>query len=140
MPVVPANTVQDEFNTVFQQWLEFNNWDKMAAYEVMDQMRQKIREEFPMDPQLVKTINDLATQHYAAMEAKAKEYGYSNYKEAAGSNNEELVMLLKNMEVEYSRQNSQLTSAYNEEFNRRYNSACVETMKRLMENAEAMSK
>jgi hypothetical protein len=136
----PVSASGDDFNTVWMKWLEFNNWDKEAAYQVMDQMREKIRQEFPMDPKLQQTINDLATQHWADMDAIAKQYGFQNYKEASGSNNEEVVMILKKMEADYSQQNSQLTSAYYEEFNRRYDAACLETMKRLMENANAMSK
>lgn len=136
----PSSASGSDFNEVWMEWLKFNNWDKNAAYQVMDQMQAKIRQEFPMDPQLAQTLDNLQTQYYAAMQAKAKEYGYSNFKDAYVSDNQELVAALKNIEGQYSQQRNQLTSAYNEEFNRRYNTACMEAMKRLMENANAMSK
>jgi hypothetical protein len=136
----PVSASGDDFNTVWMKWLEFNNWDKHVAYQVMDQMREKIIQEFPMDPKLLQTINDLTARHWADMNAVAKQYGFQDYKEAYGSNNEEVVMILKKMEMDYGLQYSQLTTAYNEEFNRRFNAACIETIQRLMENANAMSK
>jgi hypothetical protein len=136
--VQPSSASGDEFNAVWMEWLKFNNWDKDAAYQVMNQMQEKIRQEFPMDPQLAQTLDNIQKQYYAAMEAKAKEYGYSNFKDAYQSDNQELVMALKNIDGQFNQQRSQLTSAYYEEFNRRYNAACVEIMKRLMENANAM--
>jgi hypothetical protein len=137
--VQPSSASGDDFNAVWMEWLKFNNWDKDAAYQVMNQMQEKIRQEFPMDPQLAQTLDNIQKQYYAAMEAKAKEYGYSNFKDAYQSDNQELVSALKYIEADFMNQRSQLTSAYYEEFNRRYNAACVEIMKRLMENANAMS-
>jgi hypothetical protein len=136
----PSSASGSNFNDVWMEWLKFNNWDKNVAYQVMDQMQTKIRQEFPMDPQIQQAVNNLQTQYYAAMQAKASEYGYSNFKDAYASNNEELVKALKSIDMQYNQQQSQLTSAYYAEFNRRYETACLETIQRLMENANAMSK
>jgi hypothetical protein len=130
-------TIQQEFNQVMNEWLNFNNWDKEAAYKVLNDLNGKIRSEFPLDPQIQKALEELNRKQYAELDAKAKEMGYTNFKDALASSDPRAADI-KLIMTNYDSQRFNLTAAYNEEFNRRYHSACIDAMKRLMENAAAM--
>ena len=122
---------------MWMDWIEFNNNDKNAAYQVIEEINKNIRTEFPMDPKLAATLDQLYKEQYAALDAKAKEMGFSNFKDAYASSDPR-AQELKAIEGEYSTRIYNLRSAYDTELNRRIDAACYDAVKRLMENAEAM--
>jgi hypothetical protein len=126
---------QNEFNEMWTWLIEYNNFNKDAAAQVFNEMEQKIRQEFPMDPKLQQTLDALIKEQYAALEAKAKELGYSNYKDAYNSPNG---TQMKIIEGDYQNRINTLRSDYDKEFHLRYQNACIEAVKRLQENANAM--
>lgn len=130
---------QSEFNKVFSDWFEFNNRDKEAAYAIMGELNDKISKEFPMDPELVKTLEERAAKSQAAIDEEAKALGYSNFKDALSSNDPKTAELKKMFE-QMQTEGMNLTAPYYEELTRRINAAAIEAIRRLMENAEAMKK
>lgn len=125
------------FGELWSDWIEFNNNDKDAAYKVIQEINNNIREEFPMDPQLKATLDQLVSEKNAALDAKAKELGFTSFKEAYGSSDPR-AQEIKTIEMDYSNRINNLRSAYDTELNRRIDIACYEAVKRLMENAETM--
>jgi hypothetical protein len=140
VPEITPRTVDPiaaEFNTVMREWLEYNNWDKEVAYTVITDLNTKIREDFPMNPATLQAISELDAKEQAELSALAKEMGYDHYKDAMTTDNPragEFRDLMSN----YSQLRGNLTREYSEEFNRRYQTACIDAMKRLMENGNAM--
>jgi hypothetical protein len=128
------------------QWLiEYFNYDKTAAYEVINGVQDKVKQEFPMDQKLVDGLKVLDVQQQAAMADLAKKNGYSDvnefysaakYKSASGDwtwfND------IQNLNSEYSTARSNLTASYTAEFNKRVTEATNEAIKRLQVNANAM--
>ena len=128
---------QDEWNEIMNEWIMFNGREnKEAINGILDEIETKIREEFPMDPQLKQDLEALTTEKYNALSAKASEFGYSNYKEAIRAH--VAVDELMQIESSYDDQLNSLTNDYYEEFWGRYRATCAETLQRLMENAEEM--
>lgn len=137
VPVVPVDPTQQTFNEVFEKWFEFNNWDKDAAYSTIHEIEQKIREDFPIDPEIASQVKAISDKMYADLQAKASEMGYSNFKDAYGSNDPR-VLELKQIETDsYALQNS-LTEGYYKELQYRYRVATIEALTRLLENAETI--
>ena len=129
--------VTEEFNNVFNQWLEYNNMDKEAAYSVLQEIQSNIIENFPMDPATQKALNDLNTNEQKQLTALANELGYDNYKDAMAAGEPRSVEF-EEISKNFTQQRDDLTRAYYEEFQRRYHATCVDAMQRLMENGQAM--
>jgi len=127
-------------------WLiEYFNYDKTAAYEVINEVQAKVKQEFPMDQKLVDALKALDVQQQAAMADLAKKNGYSDinefysaakYKSASGDWT--WYNAIQNLYSEYGTARSNLTASYNTEFNKRVTEATNEAIKRLQENANAM--
>jgi hypothetical protein len=136
-PAVTVDPTQQTFNDVWMKWIEFNNWNKDAAYATLQNIEESIRADFPMDPAVTKQLQAISEEMYARLEAKAKEMGFTNFKDAFVSDDPR-VQELKQIQGEYSTQQHNLTHEYYEEFNRRYQLACIDAISRLMENAQAI--
>ncbi|MBN1761104.1 MAG: hypothetical protein JW863_22440 [Chitinispirillaceae bacterium] len=134
-PVI--DPVTEEFNNVINEWLAYNNMDKEAAYSVLSDLESKIREDFPMDAATQKALQNLADTEYKQLSALANELGYDNFKDAIEAGHPragEFEEISKN----FHQQRDDLTRAYNEEFQRRYHTTCIDALERLMENGQAM--
>jgi len=135
----------EEFNQVMNEWIEFNggrdpdnkNFDKEAIWGVVNEIFSTVQDEFPMDPELQKTVRDLRTEQYEVMDAKAKENGYESFKEAIDEHSD-LGDELRAMENDYNSRIQALTTDYYEELENRYHTTCAEALQRLMNNAEKM--
>jgi len=136
-PQVTVDPTQETFNEMWMKWIEFNNWDKDAAYSTIQNIEQTIREEFPMDPEVEKQVAALNTEMYAKLDAKAKEMGFPSFKDAYASSDPR-VQELKQIECDYDTQRYNLTNDYYQEFQHRYQQACIDAITRLMENAESI--
>lgn len=134
---VTVDPTQQAFSDLWTKWIEFNNWDKDAAYQTIDEIEQKVREEFPMDPEVQKQVNAISEKMYADLEALANEMGYSNFKDAYGSGDPR-VQELKQIESVASQETHNLTESYYQELQRRYRVACIDALTRLMENAQSV--
>ena len=128
------------------QWLiEYFNYDKNAAYAVINEVQGKVKQEFPMDQKLVDALKALDVQQQAAMVDLAKKNGYSDYNEfysaakyKSASGDWTWFNEIQNIYSEYGTARSNLTASYNAEFNKRVTEATTEAIKRLQENANAM--
>lgn len=109
-------------------------------------MYAKIKLEFPMDPGLQSAITVLQNQKTANYLALAQRYGYSSYDELWKNiktdpklQNVNIFSETQKIDNEYSASYFNITSTYNTEFNKRYEAAVIEAIKRIQENANAMN-
>ena len=126
--------------------LQYENWDKDAAYKVITDMRTKIQQEFPMDQKLVDAVNAVQAQQKAAELALAQKNGYASvdammidlkYKDGQGKYID-MMEQLKVLDNDYLMKQADLTRAYNDEFQKRYEAACIEAINRIKANANTM--
>ena len=128
---------QDEWNEIMNEWIQFNGRDNREAINgVLDEIQDKIKEEFPMDPEMQLQLEALKTDKEAAMAAKAKEFGYDDYRLAVREH--VAVNEIFAIEQDFDNQINSLTNDYYEEFWGRYRTTCADAIERIMENAEKM--
>jgi hypothetical protein len=122
------------------------NDPKMKAHELMDEISAKIKQDFPMDQKLQDALTDVQQKKDAALLAFAQKYGYSSVKEMEmkikqdfePSEGSAIYNELYKIQQDYDNMANELSKAYNVEFQNRFQSACVEAIKRIQENANAM--
>jgi hypothetical protein len=147
----PPTPEQAEYNEMIQWFIA-----STGKYEIMDfekQMRDKIKLEFPMDQKLQEAVNSTKTDYYNNLTSFAKQLGitvtsqmtfdelYSKIKLALGqSENKQYYNSFAKIDNEYYTKLNTLTKSYNDEFNVRFEAACVDAIKRIKENAETMRK
>lgn len=112
---------------------------------LINDMYKQIKTEFPMDAGLQATINELETKKNAAYLEIAQRYGYSSWNELWDNVKKDPALqdgkiweqqgIIDN---EYTTAYSAATNAYYKEFNKRYETAVVEAIKRIQDNANAM--
>jgi hypothetical protein len=141
-----ANGLNENDNTK-----EYYN-SKDAFYAFVGAIKDKIKQEYPVDPQLTKQINDLTASYEAARKAKLLEFGINDetgYMEYYGKvkNNctsweemlkDPLLSQLENLETEFHTSTANVMKAYNDEFQRRYEAAFIEAVKKFQENGTTM--
>jgi myosin-crossreactive antigen len=136
---------QSDYSTMLD-WLIQYKQDKAAAYEVVEQMRTKIQLEFPMDPKVQEAVTAAQQKRAAAEQAVAIRLGFANYQalygdikyNAAKYEGSAVSKELNQIAQEQITTQQNLTNAYNTEFRTRFEAACVEAIKRIQENANAM--
>ncbi|MBN1578118.1 MAG: hypothetical protein JW913_16270 [Chitinispirillaceae bacterium] len=124
------------FDEVWEQWMEFNNQSSDAAYSALANVERQAREEC-LNSELKQQLTDLFDEEYALLDEKAKELGFSSYKEAFASSDPR-VDELRTLEEEYNNQRGDLTREYRESFRIRFEQAAIDAIQRMMENAEAV--
>jgi hypothetical protein len=142
---------QSAYQEAWQWLIQYKNWDKEAAYKVIDDMRAKIQQEYPMDQKLQDAVNAVQAQLKASELAIAQKYGFANYEalymdlkynganwKGGADKYEEVTRELKVIESDCGNKQADLTRAYNDEFHKRYEAACVEAVNRLKADANAM--
>ena len=145
-PVPPVPPEQIEYNNMVEWLFNYYNQDKEATYQMLNGIQEKIRAEFPMDQKLVDAVNAARAQSDAALLVVAKKYGFTNYDEFYmdlkyhpekynnGAPWQEIELIWKQGTA--TEQN--LTKEYNEALSKRVQTAEIEAIKRLQENAKAM--
>ncbi len=141
-----ANGLNEKDNTV-----EYYN-QKDAFYAFTNTIRIKIQQEYPVDPQLTKQVSDLKAAYEAARAAKLLEYGikdeagYIEYYGKVKYNchsweemlKDPLLSQLENLQTEFQTSTTNVMKAYNDEFQKRYEAAFVEAVKKFQENGVTM--
>jgi hypothetical protein len=109
-------------------------------------MYQNIKQEFPMNATLQAAVASIQEQKNAGYLALAQKYGYSSYDELVKNIKKdpqfkgiELSMLTQPIDAKFSQDYSTATNAYWAEFNKRYETAVIEAIKRIQENAKVMN-
>jgi len=141
---VTVTPEQAAYNDMWDWLLKYKDYDKNAAYQIITGIQDKVKLEFPMPQSLKDALAAAAAKRDAAWTDLAKNAGCSSY--------EEFMIKFKNdvnfqiqyksawseIESTYSRETSSLSTNYNTEFNKRFQTACVEAIKRIQESANAM--
>jgi len=135
---VPSTS--EEYNNLLSEWILLNNGSKDAAYAAFEGFYETIKTEFPIDPAIAQAVAAIRAQGDATVKTKAKEMGFDNFKDAFDPTKNSRYQEIRDLQESFYTQERALTSAYNEEFQRRYQQACIDAMKRLMENIETMKK
>ena len=139
-----ANGLNEKDNTV-----EYYN-QKDAFYAFVGTIKTKIQQEYPVDPQLTKQIADLKAATAAKEAAKLSELGassasvlvekliqkYGGDKAVAYASPEYLSYAAIGQDMNQTINN--LMAAYNAEFQRRYEAAFIEAVKKFQENGSTM--
>jgi hypothetical protein len=149
--VTPPTPEQSAFQGAWEWLIQYENWNKEAAYKVIDDMRNKIQQEYPMDSKLQEAVNAVQSQLNASELAIAQKYGFATYEalymdlkykganwKGGADKYEEVMRELKILENDCQIKQADLTRAYQEEFQKRFEAACVEAINRLKDNANAM--
>jgi hypothetical protein len=126
---------------IIKQWMAFNNWDKEKAYVVLNEVNAQLRIEFPLDVQLFTEADNFRQMYLAKLNQKAKEMGFEDYEQAIftlNENNDPRGLALENELDAYRIQESDITKEWYKENNRRYCTAAIDAIKRIMENANTM--
>jgi hypothetical protein len=112
---------------------------------LVSDMYKKIKQEFPMDPSLQAAVTAIENQKAASFLAVAQKYGYSSWTELWSSvkddprlKNAKIPEEQQRIDAEFSTAYSSATGAYYTEFYKRYETAVIEAIKRIQENAKAM--
>jgi hypothetical protein len=125
---------------------------KNAFYAFMGTIEAKVKQEYPVDPQLTKQVNDLKAAYEAARTAKLLEFGikdqagydayYTNLKYNSKDGTEmakdPLMSQLNALYTELQTSTQNVMQAYNDEFRKRYEAAFIEAVKKFQENGATM--
>jgi|WetSurMetagenome_2_1015567.scaffolds.fasta_scaffold310069_1 hypothetical protein len=140
-----AQTTNPELNDMFT-WLVSYYGTKDLAYQSLGTISEKVKAEFPMDQKLADAVNAVRAQGEAAQQALATKYGFATYDafymdakyhpEKYGANGG--MAEIQQIYSQTSTTEQNLTKAYTEELTKRIQSAEIEAIKRIQENAKAM--
>jgi hypothetical protein len=112
---------------------------------LINDMYRQVKVEFPMDASLQATVVALDAKKNASYLEVAQRYGYSSWNELW--NNVKKDPALQEAKIweqqskidnEYTVAYSAATNTYYKEFNKRYETAVIEAIKRIQDNASAM--
>jgi hypothetical protein len=154
-----SSDYQEMQNWLFESYVNgLNEYDntveyyqqKEAFYAFMGTVKAKVQQEYPVDPQLTQQVADLKAASELEKVKKLQELGvsseqalfeklrqkYGENKDAIYSSPEYLSFLAINQELNQTTAN--LMKAYNDEFQKRYEAAFVEAVKKFQENGATM--
>jgi hypothetical protein len=140
----PITPEQQAYNDMWQWLLQYENYDKNAASQFMQGIQDKVKLEFPLPQSLQDALTAAAAKRDAAWADLAKRAGCSSVDEFMIKYKSDINFASQykgawaDIETTYARETSGLTTNYNAEFNKRFQTACVEAIKRIQESANAM--
>jgi hypothetical protein len=123
---------------------------KDAFYAFIDGIRAKIKEEMPVDPQLQKQVDDIKVLYDAARAKKLQEMGLTNESQlfsylSSKYPNDKEKMYASEEWLAYNGLNEQMNTAianamkaHDAEFQKRFEAAFIEAVKKFQENGAAM--
>ena len=125
---------------------------KDAFYEFMDAVHTRVQQEYPVDPQLTKQVDDLKAEYEAARKAKLLEFGiadeaaYDEYymnlkhssKDPESMASDPLMSELNALHTELQNSIENVMKEYNDNFRKRYEAAFVEAVRKFQENGASM--
>lgn len=113
---------------------------------LQNDLYKKIKQEFPMDPQMQAAIAAIESQKVADYNALAQKYGCSSWDELMKKDkydpifqNNKIWDERQKIDDEYGTEYSKIVTPYYTEFNKRYENAVIEAIKRIQENAKTMN-
>lgn len=127
---------EQEYRELVDEWKDFMGLDKNTreGEEALRELYKHIKDEYPMDADISKEVEEIKTQRDIDMEAKAKELGYANASEAFEAGKQEVINIYSESVEEITAR----TGEYYHELQYRYNLAAIDALKRLLENAKEM--
>jgi len=127
---------EQEYLEVIDEWKDLMGFDKNSRESegAIHQIYENIKEEFPMDPEIQKQVEEIQKQRDEDMEAAAKAAGFSSADEAWRAGNTEV----QEIYTEAVAKITPLSQPYYNELGYRYHLAAIDALKRMIENANAM--
>jgi hypothetical protein len=141
---VPITPEQQAYNDMWNWLLKYENYDKNAAIQFINGISDKIKQEFPMPQTLQDALAAAAARRDAAWAELIKTSGCSSADEFWTKYKTDMNFSIQyksaesDIQTAYAREINSLTDAYSAEFNKRFQIACVEAIKRIQESANAM--
>jgi hypothetical protein len=118
----------------------------VSAYTLQSEMWNKIQQEYPMPADLQASVAALENKKNASLQALAQKYGYSSMDELWCHVKDDPKLLdgaiyeqQRAINNDWGTANAALTASYQNEFNNRWQTALIETIKRIQENAKVMN-